>query len=76
MVCASCVTINLGPVAPPPVAGCDGPLSYEEAARRAEEFSRTLGTEVSADDVLTADRDWLERYGNTITDTCDDYFDA
>jgi hypothetical protein len=72
--CIDCTTINLGPCSPPPAAECDTPLTYEEAERRAREFSAMLGAEVTANDVINADRDWLERYGRRIDDTYDGYF--
>jgi hypothetical protein len=31
-----------------------------------------LGCEVTADDVLSADADWLERYGRRVGDVCDE----
>jgi hypothetical protein len=41
-------------------------------AARAAEFSARMGCEVTAEDVLSADADWLERYGRRIGDVCDD----
>jgi hypothetical protein len=77
MCCIDCTAINIGPCAPPPPAtDADTPLTWGEAVERAAEFSRLLGCEVTADDVLSADADWLDRYGRRIGDVCDDYFDA
>jgi hypothetical protein len=73
LVCPDCCHINTGPVAPP-LPPADEPISYSEATRRAKEFSAMLGCEVTAQDVINTDRDWLERYGLRIDDTYDGYF--
>jgi hypothetical protein len=74
MVCINCVTINLGPCAPPPAdPDYDAPLTHTEAEARAAEFSTMLGCEVTADDVLSADADWLQRYGRTVDDLAANY---
>src|SRR5262245_31097205 len=73
MLCADCVAIARGPCAARPAAECDVPLSCEEADRRAAQFSRTLGAEVTAEGVLSADRDWLARYGRRVDDVYDTF---
>jgi hypothetical protein len=58
---------------PPPATDADTLLARTEAEARAAEFSALLGREVTAEDVLSADADWLQRYGRTVDDLAADY---